>query len=320
MYLGIEIGGTKLQLGVGEAVGRTLLDRMRLDIDHRQGAAGIRAQLQHAVPELIGRYPVRRIGIGFGGPVLNEITLTSHQIDGWEKFPLSTWCREQFGIPATLGNDCDVAALAEAVSGAGEGYPTVFYVTVGTGVGGGLVWGGKLHGRGRPAVAEIGHLRPGLQARHPRETVEAIASGRGIAESARQEIARHPEADPERVAVEQACAGRLELLTSRQLGQLATDGNWIARQAIDAATETLGWAIAQVVTITSADVVVVGGGVSLLSDALFWEPLRAQVATYVFPPLRDAYRIVPAALGEWVVVHGALELARQADQKATPLG
>ena len=105
---------------------------------------------------------------------------TSHQIDGWDGVPLAAWCRYRFGIPCTLANDCDSAALAEATWGAARGAETMFYVTVGTGVGGGLVSGGRLMGRQRPAVAEIGHLRPGLDATDSHDTVEARASGRGI--------------------------------------------------------------------------------------------------------------------------------------------
>ena len=107
------------------------------------------------------------------------------------------------------------------------------------------------------------------------------------------------------------CQGDLSALTGKQVGDLALVGNSIARTALSQALQTLGWAIAQVLTIASTEVVVVGGGVSLLGEAHFFEPLRAAVAQYVFPPLANSYRIVPAALGEEVVVHGAIALASQ---------
>src|SRR4029079_2927449 len=111
-------------------------------------------------------------------------TITSHQIAGWNDFPLVEWCTNALRLPCTIGNDADLAALAEAKFGAGRSCDPVFYVTVGTGIGGGFVRGGKLyHGHG-PAAAEIGHLRPGPTAVEPHETVESIASGLALERAA----------------------------------------------------------------------------------------------------------------------------------------
>ena len=107
--------------------------------------------------------PIRGIGIGFGGPVdhARRTVIKSHQIDGWDDFPLAEWISGLIGLPAVLGNDADVAGLAEARFGAGKGMSPVFYITIGSGIGGGLIIEGKIHhGAGRGA-AEIGHLRVG---------------------------------------------------------------------------------------------------------------------------------------------------------------
>src|SRR6186713_3027655 len=186
MFLGIEIGGTKLQLGVGAGDGGELAALARHDIDIANGAAGILEQIERSATALIQKHPVERIGFGFGGPIDSSAGMVtkSHQVAGWEGFPLARWCRESLGKPAVLGNDCDVAALAEARFGAGRGAGSVLYVTVGTGIGGGLVLGGNLHGSGRPAVAEIGHLRPGLNADDAEMTVESLAAGPAIAAAA----------------------------------------------------------------------------------------------------------------------------------------
>jgi glucokinase len=186
MYLGIEIGGTKLQLGVGDGSGGELAELVRHDVDASRGAAGILEQIDRSAAALVPKHSIERIGIGFGGPVnaAAGIATKSHQVAGWDSFPLARWCRETLGREATIGNDCDVASLAEARYGAGRGSASVFYVTVGTGIGGGLVLGGRLHGGGRPAAAEIGHLRPGLAADKPDMTVESLASGPAIAAAA----------------------------------------------------------------------------------------------------------------------------------------
>jgi glucokinase len=338
MFLGIEIGGTKLQLGVGAGDGRQLVAVERRDIDPQRGAAAILEQIETAGVALLQKHHVSRIGVGFGGPVDAAAgrVLKSHHIDGWDNAPLAEWCRSALGRPTVIANDCDAAALAEARFGAGRGQSIVFYVTVGTGIGGGLVIDGRLHGGGRPAAAEIGHLRPGLYADRPEETVESLASGWGIAAAARArlsgdvsrslqtarrgggpvnpDVVRRRLADAELTGREYAAdllhraGGRLDLLTAKMVAQAAADGNEVAREVLEHATEALGWAVAQVITLLAPQVIVVGGGVSL-SGEQFFAPLRQQAARYVFPPLADSYEIVPAALGELVVVHGALALA-----------
>lgn len=339
MFLGIEIGGTKLQLGVGDGQGPHLTAVTRHEVDPARGAAGILERIESAASALLQKHPIARIGVGFGGPVdaaLGVVT-KSHQIDGWENFPLGACLREVLGRPVVLGNDCDVAALAEARYGAGRECRSVFYVTVGTGVGGGLVIDGKLHGAGRPAVAEIGHLRPGLHDDRPEMTVESHASGWGIAAAAvariagdvshRMEVlrtgvtpARREQiqqrlafvADTEREYIAdllQRCGGDPEALTTRMIGQAAAEGNEIARVTLAHGTQVLGWAIAQMITLLAPHAVVVGGGVSLLGEQQFFAPLREQTERYLFPPLLGSYRILPAELGELVVVHGAIALA-----------
>ena len=93
------------------------------------------------------------------------------------------------------------------------------------------------------------------------------------------------------------------------VAQAAAEGNEVAKEVLDHACQALGWALAQVITLLAPEVVVVGGGVSLMGEQLFFSPLRAEVERYVFPPLVGSYRLSPAALGELVVVHGAVALA-----------
>ncbi|MBC7815887.1 MAG: ROK family protein [Planctomycetaceae bacterium] len=335
MYLGIEIGGTKLQLGVGTGDGPPLISLERRIVERARGADAIREQILEAGRQLFDRYPIERIGYGFGGPVNSAAgrVITSHQVEGWTDFPIVNWTREAFGVPVRLGNDCDVAALAEATYGAGRGHGTVFYITVGTGIGGGLVIDGSSQGAGRLAIAEIGHLRPGPLADDSHATVESLAAGPGIEAAARALVTgqtRHPliasggfalaDIDVDLSAAENdtddllcRCLGNVEQLTAKQIAQAAAHGNQMAKAALHQAHVALGWAIAQMVTLLSPHVVVIGGGVSLMGEELFFEPLRRQVRRFVFPPLADSIRLVPAALDEEVVVHGAIALAASDD-------
>jgi glucokinase len=317
MYLGIEIGGTKLQLGVGHGESAVLERLERRQVDANRGAAGILDQIEQAGRELIDANDVSAIGIGFGGPINVETgrVITSHQIDGWDDFPLVQWCDERFGLPVVLGNDCDTAALAEARFGAGRGKQTVFYVTVGTGIGGGLVIDGRRHGGGRPAVAEIGHLRPcGFDIADAHVTVESISSGPGIESTVKAALTRDNKSATDDVAeLLASCGNDVDKITAVQIADAARRGNSIANAAIRRGVDCLGWAVAQVVALVAADVVVVGGGVSLMSEDLFFAPLRSAAQRHVFGPLASSFDIVPAELGEEVVVHGAVASAYISD-------
>ncbi len=339
MFLGIEIGGTKLQLGVGAGDGQ-LVALERFDVQTKRGAKGILEQIRVASRELFARHDIKGVGIGFGGPVnvATGVVVKSHHVRDWEDFALVDWCRKELKLPAVLENDCDAAGLAEASHGAGQGRNPVFYVTVGTGIGGGLVVDRQVYRGSGHGAAEIGHLRPGVLADRAESTVESLASGWGIAAAAQARLSdpvshafvpltaglrnatpddvRQRLIDSEEAAAEdladlwRRCDGKPNRLTAKMVVAAAGEGNDIALEVLGRACQTLGWAIAQAITLVSPEVVVLGGGVSLADERLFLVPLRAEVGRYVFPPLADRYQIVPAELGEEVVVHGALAAAR----------
>jgi glucokinase len=294
-YLGIEIGGTKLQLGVGPGDG-VLAGLWRGPVDVAAGPEGIRRQITAAVPELLARAGVERcrlrgIGIGFGGPVddATHTVIKSHQIAGWDHFPLADWVGDVVGLPAVLGNDADVAGLAEALHGAGKGLSPIFYVTLGSGIGGGLIIDGEIYrGCGRGA-AEIGHVRVEGASGGP-VPLEQVASGWAIG----------------RRVSERYGAVR----TAEDAASLARAGDPETRAILEQAWGYLADALCHVIALLCPRRIVIGGGVSLMGEELLFEPLRRLVAGRVFPPFAGLTDIVPAALGEAVVVQGALALAR----------
>ena len=135
--LAIEIGGTKLQLFVGDDTGR-ILHRWRFDVDAARRGEGIRVQIENALPDILRAHDVAAVGVGYGGPVdwSTGRICCSHQIQGWADFPLCDWLQERTGKPVAIDNDANVATLGEALRGAGQGCNPVFYVTLGSGVGG----------------------------------------------------------------------------------------------------------------------------------------------------------------------------------------
>jgi glucokinase len=319
MYLGIEIGGTKLQLGLGAADG-VLAGLWRGTVDVAAGPEGIRRQITSAVPELLARAGLERsrllgVGIGFGGPVddATRTIIKSHQIEGWDNFPLASWVSEVVGLPSVLGNDADVAGLGEALQGAGKGLSPIFYITIGSGIGGGLIVDGEIfRGVGRGA-AEIGHLRFLADVDDDSNTreyriLEHLASGWAIDQSARRFARRNRQND---LLIVQLAGGDPDRVTSREVGEAIRRGDRSARTLMEAPLAYLAEAICQVIALLCPRRIVIGGGVSLMGEEVLFVPLREQIAERLFKPFAGLTDIVPAALGEEVVVHGALALARQ---------
>ncbi|WP_157368630.1 ROK family protein [Zavarzinella formosa] len=313
MFLGIEIGGTKLQVGVGPNDGR-LTGLWRGTVDVARGGEGIREQLVRAVPELlqsanISRDQVRGLGIGFGGPVDDhtQSVIKSHQIQGWDDFPLGAWLGEALKLPTVLGNDADVAGLAEGTVGAGKGMSPVFYMTLGSGIGGGLLIDGRIaRGTGRGA-AEIGHLRvPDPQRNDGRlDVLENIASGWGIVNRVKQTAKSEPAMAARLIQI----AGSAETITGQTVAKAAQEGDPLAVLTLNGVTDAISDAICAAIVLVCPQRFVIGGGVSLMGEELIFEPIRRKVAEKVFKPFAGLTDIVPAALGEEVVVHGAIALA-----------
>ncbi len=321
MLLGIEIGGTKLQFGVGHGDGRPLAALERLTVEPHLGAEEIRRQMVRVGKPLIEKHGLTAIGIGFGGPVDAERgrTIVSHQVEGWNDFPLADWCREALGLPTLVANDSDSAGLAEARFGGGKGHAVVVYNNIGSGIGGAIVIDGRLYPGSHGVAAELGHLRPGPDALRPDQDLEAVASGWGITKALRARIDRvasssslSPSERRDAEDLRDRCGGNLDRLNTKLIAEAAEAGNRLAAFALDRACRTIGWALAQVITVLAPSVVVMGGGVSFVGEELFFRPLRRYVGQYVFPPLVGTYEIVPAQLGEEVVVYGALALAAEA--------
>lgn len=298
-YAGIEIGGTKLQVVVGDDRG-AIRERHRFAVAQTAGGEGIRRQIVSALESLLKSHPVRAIGVGYGGPVnwQSGQVCCSHHVEGWSDFPLGDWLHEHTGLPVAVDNDANVAALGEARAGAGRDCDPVLYVTLGSGVGGGLVVGGQIYHGAVPGEVEVGHVRLDRTG----VTVEAQCAGWAVDRKIRAAAA----ADPQ---------GRLAKLTAgmsggeaRRLGDALEAGDAAARAILEATAEDLAFGLSHAVHLLHPDRIVLGGGLSLLG-----EPLRSAVAAELPGFLMDAFwpgpNVVLADLGEDAVPTGALLLA-----------
>ncbi len=317
--LGIEIGGTKLQLGIGHGQG-DLSALVRLRVDPTRGASGILSQIRAAVPDLLKQsnlepHQIQAIGIGFGGPVdaaAGQIE-TSFQIAGWDHFPLADWITEHLDVPwVVVENDADSAGLAEARFGAGLDRSPLLYVNVGSGIGGSMIIDRQIYRGAGQGALEIGHMRvvDATDSDRPIRELEQIASGWAMA-TAGQELARQKVERNEKdwVVLEHAL-GNPGAITGVMIADAAKTGDRESMAILARARAAVAFALAQTITLLAPRRIVLGGGVSLIGESLWLDPIRRLVDLDVFPAFRGHYDIVPAALGEVVVVYGALALAR----------
>ena len=329
LFLGIEIGGTKLQLGLGRGDGH-LRALLRKTVVPEHGALGIIGQILAAFGPLLDAGKVNvsdleALGIGFGGPVdaARGIALKSHQVQGWESFPLADVLRRELGVArVAVENDADAAALAEARLGAGVGCDPLLYITIGSGIGGGLIVGNEIYrGSGRGAV-EIGHLwsavRPALggdevlyRTADPCR-LEDIASGWAIDQAGRAVLRSRIESRVTTGILGNLCGDDPALVNARLLGAAAGEGDVESGRILRDAAVSFAVVLANAITLLAPRRVVLGGGVSLLGEEHWLDPIRETVKSWVFPPYVGTFDIVPARLGEEVVVHGAIEAARSA--------
>ena len=298
--LAIEIGGSKLQVVAGDEGGR-ILDRRRFAVERARGGEGIRAQIAEALPELIARWEPRAIGVGYGGPVdwKTGRVAKSHHIEGWSNFPLGEWLTSISLLPAFVENDANVAALGEALHGAGVGFDPVLWVNIGSGIGGGLVVGGRLYHGAVPGEVEIGHLRLDRDG----TIVEDRCSGWNIDRRILKEIAAQPDAPLAKLvaANEPGCE-------ARHLAAATAQGDALAQTILDDALGSLAFALSHAVQLLHPQIIVVGGGLSLIG-----EPVRVSLEKALPHFIMDAFlpgpKIALAALREDAVPTGALALA-----------
>jgi glucokinase len=299
--LAIEIGGTKLPLAVGDATGR-ILARERFDVDRPAGGAGIRQRLEAALPALLDCWQPRAVAVGFGGPVDRRTgrIVRSHQIEGWADFELVAWLSALTQRPVCADNDANMASLGEARCGAGVGFNPVFYVTLGSGVGGGLVVDGKIYHGARPGEAEIGHVRLDRDG----ATVESRCSGWAVDAKIRELKESRPP----------GLLGQLITDTpggeAKHLAAALKAGDAAARQILEETAADLAFGLSHVVHLFHPEALVLGGGLSLVG-----EPLRAAVARalpgFVMGVFQPGPAVRLAALGEDAVSVGCLLAAAE---------
>ena len=306
LSIGIEIGGTKTQAGIGSADQGLLPGGIvRRPVVREHGAEGILRDIVSMVDELLVSNrlklaDIHKIGIGYGGILDSSrgVILKSFQIDGWTDFPLREWAEQQWSKQVYIENDASTAGLAEYALGNGRGCSRLFYITAGSGVGGGWILHGKIDSGQGLGAAEIGHtwvLDP--QSGKPTE-FEQVCSGWAICQRAR-EAARDAQTLMEELA------GSIEKIDAKIVYAAAAKGDEIACRILNETCRTFAIGMSNVVALLHPERVILGGGVSLMGP-LFWDTLQEEFHKRVLPTFAPGVQLLPAKLQEDVVVIGAL--------------
>ena len=277
MKIGIDIGGTKVAAGLVDAQGG-ITHKTRVPMSAAGTAAAGFAAVANAIEAVYALAPETRalvtgIGLCAPGPLdpKTGVVLNPPNVPCWRGFPLAAETERAFGVPARLDNDANAAALAEVLWGAGHGYANVFYATLGTGIGTGIIFDGKIyHGR-TGSAAEGGHMT--IDYRGPRcgcgkfGCIEALASGPAIALRARGKLAGGAAS---RIA-EMAGA---EEVRAEHVGQAFREGDKVAKEVLDETAFLLTVWLGNIVDLLEPECMVVGGGVAQMMSPYFEEISR----------------------------------------------
>jgi len=296
--VGVDIGGTKVACVLADAAGR-IITRQWQPTRSAEGWQAVVQQLfemTERVLEGVFCQQVRGIGISCGGPLDSQkgIVYSPPNLPGWDAVPIKQLFEERFGLPTRLENDANATALAEHRFGAGRGTRHMVFMTWGTGIGGGLILGGRLYRGANDLAGEIGHttvlLDGPLCGCGKRGCLEALASGPSIARRARELAGESPES-----LVWQRVSP--EAVTAQHIVEAAIEGDTFARFVLAEAATYMGIGIANVAQILNPERVVLGT-IAVKAGDLVLEPLRRALAVHAWGRVREALQVVPAELGD----------------------
>lgn len=310
--VGVDIGGTNVLVGlVPVEGGRPSALRTRSTVDLGVPSAVV-GQLAQMVRDVIAEGAsagddVLGVGIGSPGPLdlAAGVVLDAFNL-GWKDFPLRDQLAEVVGLPAILDNDANCATWGEYWLGAGRDVKNLVGVTLGTGIGGGIILDGKLVHGASASAGELGHMTIDFHGRRCKcgnyGCLEAYASGPNIAARAREGLAAGAQS-----ALTALVGGELERLTAATVYEAILQGDEYAGEVMLETAKLLGAGLANIVNVLNPDMIVVVGGVTRAGDYLF-KPLRSEVRRRAFRSAEQACRIVPGALPQTAGVIGAAGL------------
>jgi len=316
----LDIGGTKILAALVSAR-YEVLDRELVPTPAGSGPQEINRGLFLAVDRLLQKSrreasDIGAIGLAAAGIIdsARGLITISPNLPGWKDVPLRDLVSARYSAYTVLINDASAAALGEYRLGAGRGLHNMVYLTISTGIGGGLIVNGRLYLGSSGSAGELGHMV--IDVNGPEDTcgnfgcLESLASGRAIAREAIERIKKGQAS-----ALSQTVGGKVESITARDVAAAARSGDSLAGEVVHQAAVYLGIGLTNIVNIFNPDTIVVGGGVAKMGELLL-EPARQVVAERAFKLPASVVKIVPARLGDDAGVLGAALFARQQKTEA----
>ncbi len=310
--IGVDIGGTKVLGGIVDEAGN-ILTTHREDTP-KAGGRALTETIIGVIQELLSQHDAASVGISAAGFVSSDrqTMLATPNIAGWNGVNLKAEISREINLPVVIENDANAAAWGEAVYGAGHGESELMMVTVGTGIGGGLVNNGSLYRGAFGVAAEFGHMRlvPGghLCGCGSYGCFEQYASGSALHRHLLEAIALDPERAQSLVA---RGNGTIDGIKGNHITDAAREGDALAVEAFNTTGEWLGAGIASICMIVDPACVVIGGGV-IDAGELLMKPTRAAIEKYMpFNGKHPAPKVLVAELGNDAGLVGVADLARR---------
>jgi glucokinase len=302
--IGVDLGGTRIRAARLDRQ-LNILERTETLTQSDQGSDAvvqrIIAEIRKVLPE--DASTVTGIGVSSPGPLdpKTGTIINPPNLPHWGYIPLGDELRNAFGLPVFVGNDANVAALAEVARGAARGYRHVIYVTLSTGIGCGIVIDGRLLLGRQGFAAEIGSIF--MTINDPPEGLEYLASGLGIAREAVERIRAGDES-----LIQEMVHGDLQAVTGKIVGMAAQSGDRLAREVVEWAGRVIGLGLVSILHLFDPEILVIGGGVTSLGD-LILDPIWATIQKHVMTPeYWNGLVITGPELGQDVSIYGAAAL------------
>ena len=306
--VGIDIGGTKLATVVADSTGH-ILSKVRKPTLAERGPAYAIQSLFEMVRETVGlanleQSEVSAIGVSCGGPLDTKtgVVYSPPNLPGWDALPLKARLESEFQMPVTIENDANASALAEYRFGGGRGYNALLYMTMSTGIGGGIVIDGHIYRGANDSAGEVGHqilLPDGPPCGcGKRGCLEALCSGPAIARRAQAAIhAQITDTKTSATTLLNLADGHIEDVKSEHVLAAARTGDALSLQLINETAYYMGWGIANLVNILNPDIVLLGT-IAIAAGDLLLNPIRETVSEFAMSRPAEAVKIAPAQLGE----------------------
>ena len=312
--IGVDVGGTKVAAGFVNAQGE-IAQHTRTAMNPRGTAEEGLAAVTTAIDTLLKMAPeaqggVERIGICAPGPLDPQtgVVLNPPNVPCWRNFPLAAEIARRYGGFVKIGNDANAAGLAEGLWGAGRGYKNVFYAGIGTGIGTGIVFDGRIYYGRTGAAAEGGHVTIDYQGPRcgcgKRGCIEVLASGTAIGKKARARLKEKPGCS---VMMPELAGGNVEGITSEIVGRAFAAGDPLAKEILVETVELLAIWLGNIVDLLEPDVMILGGGVATMLGPFFGE-IRKRLPAWCVNSLCLEIPLVPARYGENAGIAGGAAL------------